>query len=159
MVADVQDLRYAYVLFDRHRARVLPAILAEWYLGNRHDMLQVERAVEMRKELTATRGLPFQPLAKRLRVDREEDKARLAGEMGGERPGHLPPRREMDETIAEIDGRALEQALPPRLVQGGFGQDFVDWLAHLRSRGTLVGLDCLNKKPAQMRWTMCQNKP
>jgi hypothetical protein len=29
VVSDVKDLRYAYVLFDRHRARVLPAILAE----------------------------------------------------------------------------------------------------------------------------------
>lgn len=29
LVADVRDIRYAYVLFDRHRARALPAILAE----------------------------------------------------------------------------------------------------------------------------------
>ncbi|MGH7165170.1 MAG: FAD-dependent oxidoreductase, partial [Nitrospiraceae bacterium] len=29
VAADVRDIRYAYVLFDRHRARVLPAILAE----------------------------------------------------------------------------------------------------------------------------------
>jgi protoporphyrinogen oxidase len=29
VVADVKDLHYAYVYFDRHRARVLPAILAE----------------------------------------------------------------------------------------------------------------------------------
>jgi len=29
VVADVKDIRYAYVLFDRHRARALPAILAE----------------------------------------------------------------------------------------------------------------------------------
>jgi len=29
VVADVKDIRYAYVLFDKHRARVLPAILAE----------------------------------------------------------------------------------------------------------------------------------
>lgn len=29
LVADVRDIRYAYVLFDRHRAKVLPAILAE----------------------------------------------------------------------------------------------------------------------------------
>jgi protoporphyrinogen oxidase len=29
VVADVKDIRYAYVLFDRHRARVLPGILAE----------------------------------------------------------------------------------------------------------------------------------
>ncbi|MGH7205996.1 MAG: protoporphyrinogen/coproporphyrinogen oxidase, partial [Nitrospiraceae bacterium] len=29
IVADVRDIRYAYVLFDRHRARVLPAILDE----------------------------------------------------------------------------------------------------------------------------------
>lgn len=29
VAADVRDIRYAYVLFDRHRARVLPAILRE----------------------------------------------------------------------------------------------------------------------------------
>ncbi|MFQ5992664.1 MAG: protoporphyrinogen/coproporphyrinogen oxidase [Nitrospiraceae bacterium] len=29
VVADVRDIHYAYVLFDRHRARALPAILAE----------------------------------------------------------------------------------------------------------------------------------
>ena len=29
VVADVKDLRYAYVYFDRHRARVLPTMLAE----------------------------------------------------------------------------------------------------------------------------------
>lgn len=29
VVADVRDIRYAYVLFDKHRARVLPAILEE----------------------------------------------------------------------------------------------------------------------------------
>jgi protoporphyrinogen oxidase len=29
VVADVKDLQYAYVYFDRHRARVLPAILSE----------------------------------------------------------------------------------------------------------------------------------
>ena len=29
VVADVRDIRYAYVIFDRHRARVLPDLLAE----------------------------------------------------------------------------------------------------------------------------------
>ena len=29
LVADVRDIRYAYVLFDRYRARALPEILAE----------------------------------------------------------------------------------------------------------------------------------
>lgn len=29
VVADVRDIRYAYVLFDKHRAQVLPSILAE----------------------------------------------------------------------------------------------------------------------------------
>jgi protoporphyrinogen oxidase len=29
VTADVKDLQYAYVYFDRHRARVVPAILAE----------------------------------------------------------------------------------------------------------------------------------
>jgi protoporphyrinogen oxidase len=29
VVADVRDIRYAYVLFDKHHARVLPALLCE----------------------------------------------------------------------------------------------------------------------------------
>jgi len=29
MVADVKDIRFAYVLFDQHRGRALPAILKE----------------------------------------------------------------------------------------------------------------------------------
>ncbi|MDH5668534.1 MAG: putative glycoside hydrolase, partial [Nitrospira sp.] len=29
VVADVKDLRYAYVYFDRHRVRAVPAILSE----------------------------------------------------------------------------------------------------------------------------------
>ena len=29
VAADVRDIRYAYVLFDKHRARALPAILGE----------------------------------------------------------------------------------------------------------------------------------
>jgi protoporphyrinogen oxidase len=29
VIADVKDIRYAYVLFDQHRARALPAILEE----------------------------------------------------------------------------------------------------------------------------------
>jgi len=29
VVADVKDIRYAYVLFDKHRTRALPAILEE----------------------------------------------------------------------------------------------------------------------------------
>jgi protoporphyrinogen oxidase len=29
VVADMKDLHYAYVYFDRHRARALPAILSE----------------------------------------------------------------------------------------------------------------------------------
>jgi len=40
VVADVKDIRYAYVLFDRHRARVLPAILEEL---ERHGIYSVGR--------------------------------------------------------------------------------------------------------------------
>jgi protoporphyrinogen oxidase len=40
VVSDVKDIRYAYVLFDRHRARVLPAILAEL---ERHGLHSIGR--------------------------------------------------------------------------------------------------------------------
>jgi len=40
IVADVRDIRYAYVLYDKHRARVLPAIQEEL---ERRDIYSIGR--------------------------------------------------------------------------------------------------------------------
>jgi protoporphyrinogen oxidase len=62
LAADVQDIRYAYVLFDRHRARVLPGILAELESRGIHSIgrygkwehTSMEDAIAQGKELAET---------------------------------------------------------------------------------------------------------
>lgn len=59
VVADVRDIRYAYVLFDRHRARVLPGILSELERRGIHSIgrygrwehTSMEDAISQGKEL------------------------------------------------------------------------------------------------------------
>ncbi len=72
LVADVRDIRYAYVLFDRHRARVLPAILAE--LGGRgiHSIGRYGRWEHTSMEDAIGQG---KHLAERLRSRHEESGA------------------------------------------------------------------------------------
>ncbi|HJU06190.1 MAG TPA: hypothetical protein VJ692_13660, partial [Nitrospiraceae bacterium] len=59
VAADIRDIRYAYVLFDRHRARVLPGLLAElerrgiYSIGRygRWEHTSMEDAISQGKEL------------------------------------------------------------------------------------------------------------
>jgi protoporphyrinogen oxidase len=61
VVADVRDIRYAYVLFDRHRSRTLPTILAElrrrgiYSIGRygRWEHTSMEDAISQGKTLAA----------------------------------------------------------------------------------------------------------
>jgi protoporphyrinogen oxidase len=62
LVADVKDIRYAYVLFDRHRARALPAVLAELETRGIHSIgrygrwehTSMEDAIAQGKQLAET---------------------------------------------------------------------------------------------------------
>jgi protoporphyrinogen oxidase len=70
VVADVRDIRYAYVLFDRHRARVMPAVLAElkrcgihsigrygrWEHTSMEDAISQGRALAMELRQAAVAG-------------------------------------------------------------------------------------------------------
>jgi protoporphyrinogen oxidase len=71
VVADVKDLRYAYVYFDRHRARAIPAILAElerrgiYSIGRygRWEHTSMEDAIGQGKQLAERlRGQLAQPV-------------------------------------------------------------------------------------------------
>jgi len=70
VVADVKDLHYAYVYFDRHRARAVPAILAElerrgiYSIGRygRWEHTSMEDAIGQGKQLAERlRGQLVQP--------------------------------------------------------------------------------------------------
>ena len=84
----------------------------------------------MRKQRAATRSLPFQRRPKPLRIERDENEAILPGEMRGERGRKLMARREMDEAVAGIVGRAVETPRSPRRLESGLAQDFIDRLCH-----------------------------
>ena len=56
VVADVKDIRYAYVLFDRHRARALPAILAELEARGIHSIGRYGRWEHTSMEDAITQG-------------------------------------------------------------------------------------------------------
>ncbi len=73
LVADVRDIRYAYVLFDRHRAKVLPAILAELERRGIHSIGRYGRWEHTSMEDAIGQG---RRLAERLR----EASAQPAGE-------------------------------------------------------------------------------
>lgn len=64
LVADVKDIRYAYVLFDRHRARALPAILAELEARGIHSIGRYGRWEHTSMEDAIAQG---KQLAERLR--------------------------------------------------------------------------------------------
>ncbi len=65
IVADVKDLHYAYVYFDRHRARALPAILAEFERRGIHSIGRYGRWEHTSMEDAIGQG---KQLAERLRA-------------------------------------------------------------------------------------------
>ncbi len=70
------------------------------------DIIEPQRPVEMRKERAAARWLPFQGIAKRVGLDREQHKPVLAREMPCRRLGGLRGGGEMHEPIGNIHRRA-----------------------------------------------------
>jgi protoporphyrinogen oxidase len=68
VVSDVQDIRYAYVLFDQHRARVVPTILSELERRGIHSIGRYGRWEHSSMEDAIGQG---KQLAKRLRSIRQ----------------------------------------------------------------------------------------
>jgi len=67
VVADVRDIRYAYVLFDKHRARALPAILEELERRGIHSIGRYGRWEHTSMEDAIAQG---KALAEKLRASR-----------------------------------------------------------------------------------------
>jgi UDP-galactopyranose mutase len=67
VVADVRDIRYAYVLFDKHRARALPAILEELERRGIHSIGRYGRWEHTSMEDAIAQG---KKLAEKLRASR-----------------------------------------------------------------------------------------
>jgi protoporphyrinogen oxidase len=65
VVADVRDIRYAYVIFDKHRARVMPGILAELEQRGIHSIGRYGRWEHTSMEDAIAQG---KTLAEKLRV-------------------------------------------------------------------------------------------
>ena len=73
---------------------------------------EIEFTVQMRKQLAETRWLPPQRVAKRVGIDRNQEKPGLAGEMFCKRACDLGLRGEMDEAVAPVVGAATIAPLP-----------------------------------------------
>src|SRR6266511_24293 len=67
-----------------------------------------QRVVEMRKQVTAPRNLPFQRAVEGIGIDREQHQVGGAGEMLRRGLDDLRRGREMDEAVARIHGSAAE---------------------------------------------------
>ena len=94
------------------------------------DGVETQRGVEVGEQSPATGDFPFQRRAECFRVDRNEQKVGLAGEVLRGRFGDLRARGEMDEAVGAIDGRALEQASGFGLAPQRGGCDLVDERCH-----------------------------
>src|SRR6185437_4039394 len=103
----------------RHRKRgsrrklrdVVAAVGTRPHVEHAGDRAEIERAIEMRKQLVVAGALPAQRVAERVRVDLDQEQPGLADEMlfGGLR--HLRGRREMNKAVARIVGAAAIHAL------------------------------------------------
>ena len=101
-----------------------------------------QRAIEMRKQRTAARGLPPQGRAERPGVDRDQHQVGGAGEMLGGGLGDLRRGGEMDEAVARIDRGAAKAPLALGLAPQRGGADFIDRGPH----GSLFGRN--GRRPA-----------
>jgi hypothetical protein len=106
------------------------AVFLQFQLLDRDNMIEVERTVEMGKQLAAARGLPAQALAEPVGIDGEKHEIRLPHEIFGERAGNLVAGGEMDEAVAGVVGRALETPARPRLFERGRRANLVNRIAH-----------------------------
>ena len=79
-----------------------------------HDLQHragIELAIEVRKQIATARRLPLQRITKCVRIDRDEKKPALTGEVLCGGAGHLRRRREMNEAVPQIVCTATVSAL------------------------------------------------
>src|SRR5215813_14824992 len=87
-------------------------------------------AVKMRKQITAARDLPFQRIAERVCVDRDQHQILSPGKMPRCGLADLRGGREVDEAVARIDGRTAEYASTLRLAPKHVCANLVDGPRH-----------------------------
>jgi hypothetical protein len=116
-------------------------------LGPEHGG-EIEWGIEMGEKGPTARGLPFEVMAKPVRIDSNEDETCLTLEVRRQRAGKLMVSGKMDEAVAEIVGGASETPLSLGLAEGGLGQDFIDGLCHGFADGRLAAPSSPNKDGA-----------
>ncbi len=104
----------------------VPAIRPERQRFDAGDGGKLERAVEMRKQRAAARGLPSQRLAEPRGIDADQQQIALAGEMLGRRFGELRGGGEMNEAVAQVGRGAGKAAGAFGLAPERRGDNFVD---------------------------------
>jgi hypothetical protein len=102
--------------------KFVAAIRAERERIDLRDRLQIEIAIEMRKQLSPTRGLPFEPVAERGSIHAQQHEIALAGEMFRRGLGRLFGAGEMNEAVLVIDRRTAEYAFAFGLAPERCGQ-------------------------------------
>jgi len=90
------------------------------------NRLHVEFAIEMRKQRAAARRLPFQLVAERVGVDRDQHQVALPGKPFRRGFGSLLGGGEMDEAVLMVSRRAAIAAFAFGFAPFGSGADFVD---------------------------------
>ena len=85
---------------------------------------EIESTVQMRKQLAETRWLPLQRVAKRVGIDRNQEKPGLAGEMFCKRACDLGGRGEMDKAVAQVVCAAAIAPLPFGFAPGRSGTNY-----------------------------------
>jgi hypothetical protein len=74
------------------------------------DGIERERAIEVRKQGPAARGLPFQGAAKHAGIHADQQQTALTGKVPGSSLRNLCRGREVDEIVATINLGAMEYA-------------------------------------------------
>src|SRR5262249_47975893 len=87
-------------------------------------------AVKMRKQITAARDLPFQRIAERVCVDRDQHQILSPGKISHCGLADLRGGREVDEAVARIAGRTAEYASTLRLAPKHIWANLVDGPRH-----------------------------
>jgi hypothetical protein len=89
---------------------LVPTVRAKRQGIDLRDRRRIEIAIEMRKQSAATRGLPFQFVAKRGCIHAQQHEIALSGEMFRRGLRRLFGAGEMNEAVLAIDRRTAEYA-------------------------------------------------
>src|SRR5262249_42170434 len=104
--------------------------------------------VKMRKQITVARKLPFQRIAQRIGIDRNQHQIVSPRKILRRGRADLRGGGEMDEAVAGIDGSAAEHAGMPRLVPKYIFADLVNRRRH-GAPDSAAGFDVSEINPAR----------